>query len=71
LLDKSLITLKNLWEAALLSHTPKFYSLISHASLQVKQLGGIGDILEDDVEKMHQSASQTESRKLRLKLVNS
>jgi hypothetical protein len=71
LLDKSLITLQNSWEAAFLNHTPKFHSLISHASPQMKQLGGIGDILEDDVEKMHQIASRSESRVSRLKSVNS
>jgi hypothetical protein len=71
LLDNALITLKNSWEAAFLSHTFKFLIRISHASPQVKWLGGTGDILEDDGEKMHQIASQSESRVSRLKSVKS
>jgi hypothetical protein len=37
-----------------LSHTPKFHGLISHANPKMKWLDGIGFILEDDIEKMHQ-----------------
>jgi hypothetical protein len=71
LLDESLISLKKSWEAAFLSHTPKLHSLLSHASPQMRRFGGIGDILEDDVEKMHQIASRAEARVSRLKSANS
>jgi hypothetical protein len=69
-IDIFLIALRVGWEAAHLSHMPKLHSLLMHAVPQVKMFGGIGDILEDDIEKMHQIASWTESRVSRLKTAN-
>ena len=66
-LETAFIALRNSWEAANLSHTPKLHSLITHALPQMRMFGGIGDILEDDVEKMHQIAGRSESRVARLK----
>ncbi len=66
-LESSLSALREFWEAARLSHTPKLHSLLMHALTQMRKLGGIGDILEDDVEKMHQIAGRSESRVARLK----
>jgi hypothetical protein len=45
-----------LMEGCKLSHTPKKHSLIMNALQQMIMYGGIGDILEDNVMKMHQIA---------------
>jgi hypothetical protein len=66
-LETPFVALQKLWEAATLSHTPKLHSLLMHALLQMKMFSGIRDILEDDVEKMHQIAGRSESRVARLK----
>jgi hypothetical protein len=70
LFKESLIALRVGWEAAHLIHTPKLHSLLMQAVPQVNFFGGIGDILEDDIEKMHQIATWTESRVSRLKTAN-
>jgi hypothetical protein len=49
---------------------PKLHSLLSHALKQMQKFGGIGDILEDDVEKMHQIAGRFEHRTARIKNPN-
>jgi hypothetical protein len=66
-LQKALDNLKHLWHSAGLPHTPKLHSLLTHTVKQMRLFGGIGDILEDDVEKMHQIAGQFEHRSARLK----
>ncbi len=38
-----------LWKVAGLSYTPKVHSVLVHALDQMKELQGIGDMLEDDV----------------------
>jgi hypothetical protein len=65
-LERSLGNLKKLWNAANLSHTPKVHSLLHHATKQMQKFEGIGDLLEDDVEKMHQIAGNFEARSSRL-----
>jgi hypothetical protein len=55
-LEWSLGNLKQLWNAANLSHTPKVHSPLHHAPKQMQQFKGMGDLLEDDMEKMHQVA---------------
>ena len=65
-LKRSLGNLKKLWNAANLSHTPKVHSLLHHATKQMQKFEGIGDLLEDDVEKMHQIAGNFEARSSRL-----
>ena len=70
-LETALTALQELWKAANLNHTPKLHSLLMHALPQMRMFGGIGDILEDDVEKMHQIAGQSESRVARLKSASS
>jgi hypothetical protein len=66
-LERSLGNPKQLWNAANLSHTPKVHSLLTHAPKQMRKFKGIGDLLEDDVEKMHQIAGNFESQSSRLK----
>jgi hypothetical protein len=50
--------LRQLWNAADLSHIPNIHSLLTHAPKQRKMLNGIGDLdlLEDDVDEMQQIA---------------
>jgi hypothetical protein len=50
-----------LWTTSDLSFTPKIHSVIAHAVEQVKQLGGIGDILEDNLEHLHQTSAKITS----------
>jgi len=67
-LETSLDSLKKLWETtAGLSHTPKFHALLCHAAKQMRFFGGIGDVLEDDVERMHQVAGRFEHRTANVK----
>ena len=40
-----------------LRHTPKVYSLLTHAPSHMKNFKGIGDLSEDNVDKMHQARS--------------
>ena len=43
-----------LWEQACLSFIPKVHGMLAHAVDQVKLFGGIGDMLEDELEHLHQ-----------------
>ncbi len=43
------------------------HSLLHHAPKQMRKFKGIGELLEDDVEKMHQIAGDFEARFSRLK----
>jgi hypothetical protein len=71
-LEEALDTLRDLWKrAATLNHTPKLHSVLTHSLKQMRLYGGIGDLLEDDVEKMHQIAGRFESRVSRIKGANS
>jgi hypothetical protein len=68
--DAATLALKNLdylWTTANLGIMPKFYSLLEHALQQASNIGGFGDMLEDDVEMMHQIAGRFESRASKIK----
>jgi hypothetical protein len=65
--DKAINDLEYLWECARLSETPKYHGIVEHAVKQMRRIGGIGDMLEDDVEHMHQISSRLEARVDRLK----
>ena len=47
-----------LWDILLWLITPKFHSLLDHALKQMQDLNGFGDMLEDDVEHLHQLAAR-------------
>jgi hypothetical protein len=51
-----------LWKVANLSYTPKIHSILVHELDEMKQLQGIGDMLEDDVEHIHQMAARIETQ---------
>jgi hypothetical protein len=55
-LEKALQNLDFLWKSAGLSYTPKVHSVLVHALEQIKECQGIGDMLEEDVEHIHQIA---------------
>ncbi len=59
--ERVLANLDYLWKVANLSYTPKIHSILVHALDQMKQLQGIGDMLEDDVEHIHQMAARIET----------
>jgi hypothetical protein len=66
ILDRALDNLDYLWKIANLSYTPKIHSILAHAMEQMKRCQGIGDMLEDDVEHMHQLAARIETRTSRM-----
>jgi hypothetical protein len=50
-----------------LQEAPKFPSLLEHALQQASNIGGFGDMLEDDIEIMHQISGRFESRARKIK----
>ncbi len=66
-LEEAIVNLDYLWTACDLSFTPKIHSVIAHAVEQVKQLGGIGDVLEDGLEHLHQTSAKISSCVSRMK----
>jgi len=66
-LEKALQNLDFLWKSAGLSYTPKVHGVLVHALDQIKECQGIGDMLEDDVEHIHQIAAKIEARITRMK----
>jgi len=58
ILEDAMVNLDYLWGKTDLSVTPKIHSAIAHAVSQVKELEGIGDILEDDLEHLHQTSAK-------------
>jgi hypothetical protein len=51
-------------ENAGLSYTPKVPSVLVHALEQIRECQGIGDILKNDVEQIHQISAKIEVRLL-------
>jgi hypothetical protein len=67
LAEKHLSNLRYLWTQAKWSFMPKIHGFLSHAVPQMRLLQGIGDTLEDNVERIHQITAQIESRVSRMK----
>jgi hypothetical protein len=65
--EKYLANLHYLWMQANLNVTPKVHGLLNHAVTQMRHFQGIGDTLEDDVERIHQISARIESRVSRMK----
>jgi hypothetical protein len=61
-LERALTNLDYLWKAANMSYTPKIHSILVHALDQMQRCQGIGDMLKDDVEHVHQMAAKIETR---------
>jgi hypothetical protein len=55
-----------LWKFLDLPQTPKDHALIAHALIQAMDIGGFGDMLEDELANMHQEALCFRSRVARL-----
>jgi hypothetical protein len=66
-LRRAIESLDYLWEHAGLSFTPKIHGMLAHAADQVELLGGIGDMLEDDLEHLHQISKKISDRTSRIK----
>jgi hypothetical protein len=66
-LERSLVNLDYLWEQAGMNYTPKIHGVLSHAVEQMKRFGGIGDLLEDDLEHLHQTLKKNSDRTSRIK----
>jgi hypothetical protein len=67
ILKRSLLNLDYLWTQAGMSYTPKIHGILSHAAEQVQRLGGIGDLLEDELEHLHQMSKKISDRTNRIK----
>jgi len=61
-------SLDYLWSSAGLSFTPKIHGVLAHAVEQVERLNGIGDLLEDDLEHLHQMSKKIADRTSRIKV---
>jgi hypothetical protein len=57
-LKRATQSLDYLWNSAGLSFTPKNHGVLSHAAEQVERLQGVGDLLEDDLEHLHQMSKK-------------
>ena len=66
-LQRALANLDLLWATAGISYTPKIHSMLSHAFDQWQRLGGFGDLLEDDLEHLHQISKSISDRTSRIK----
>ena len=67
ILRRALNNLDYLWTQAGLSYTPKIHGILGHAYTQMEQLGGFGDLLEDDLEHLHQTSKRITDRTSRIK----
>jgi hypothetical protein len=67
ILTRSLVNLDYLWAQAGMNYKPKIYGVLSHAAEQMKRLGGIGDLLEDDLENLHQTSQKISDRTSKIK----
>jgi hypothetical protein len=67
ILERSLMNLDFLWRQAGISFTPKIHGILCHAFQQMKRLGGFGDLLEDDLEHLHQMSKAISDRTSRIK----
>jgi hypothetical protein len=65
--EKHLSNLHYLWTQAKFSFMPNIHGLLSDAALQMRHFLGIGDTVEDDVERIHQISAQIESCVSRMK----
>ena len=66
-LRRAIANLSYLWEQTGLSFTPKVHGVLAHAVDQVERFGGIGDMLEDDLEHLHQQSKKNSDRTSRIK----
>ncbi len=66
----SIANLNYLWLQAHLNFTPKLHSTVEHSLDHMRRFNGIGDMLEDDVEHIHQIAAKIEARVSRMKNKN-
>ncbi len=67
ILEKALQNLVFLRKDAGLSYTPKVHSVLVHVLEHMREFQGIGDMLEDDVEHIHQLVAKIEARTSRMK----
>jgi hypothetical protein len=50
-----------------MSFTPKIHGVLAHAMQQAERIGGIGDLLEDDLEHLHQISKKITDQTSRIK----
>jgi len=67
ILPRALNNLDYLWNLAGLSYTPKIHGMLAHAYRQMEHLGGFGDLLEDDLEHLHQTSKRIKDQTSRIK----
>jgi len=69
-LEVSIANLNFLWLQANLSLTPKLHSTLGHSLDHMKHFNGIGDMLADAVECIHQIATKIEARVSQMKNIS-
>jgi hypothetical protein len=57
-----MVNLHYLWGKANINYTPKMHAYLKHTIDQMSRCNVIGNMLEDDVEHIHQKAAKIESR---------
>ena len=67
LLRRARESLNYLWSDAGMSFTPKIHGVLAHAAEQAERIGGIGDLLEDDLEQLRQISTKITDRTSRIK----
>jgi len=66
-LRRSIDNLRYLWSNAGLSFTPNIHGMLGDVADQVESLGGIGDMLENDLEHLHQVSKRILDRTSKIK----
>jgi len=67
LLRRARESLNYLWSKAGMSFTPKIHGVLAHVMQQAERIGGIGDLLEDDLEHLHQILKKITDQPSRIK----
>jgi hypothetical protein len=66
-LQRAIVNLDVLWAMAGIIYPPKIHSMLTHVFDQWQRLGGFGDLLEDDLEHLHQISKSISDRTSRIK----
>ena len=67
ILQRALKNLDYAWTQAGLSYTPKIHGILCHAFQQMQRLNGFRDLLEDDLEHLHQISRTVSDSTCRIK----
>jgi len=69
-LPRSIDNLNYSWSSVGLCFTPKIHGILGHGADQVDSLGGVCDMLEDDLEHLHQISKRIMDQMSKIKNIN-